>query len=166
MTLSLDIDDLLARVTYRCGLITGIRKAFDYDEWPDAPPALPVQNQAYHLTGYLEEGQGATYHDGGSDLAEWNLYIPLYTIVVEAARVKRARGWTSPYPERYATAIRENDALPMSGTYGITAGTTLYNGFRVVRSIPEWPGYDGFYMLRHEIRIHTKGAVTKSRGTP
>jgi hypothetical protein len=118
------------------------------------------------LTGYLEEGQGATYHDGGSDLAEWNLYVPLYTIVVDAGMVRRSRGWTSPYPERYADAIRRNDALPMSGTYGITAGTTLYNGFRVVRSIPDWPGYDGFYMLRHEIRIHTKGAVTKGRGTP
>jgi len=165
MTLSLDIDDLLARVTYRCGLITGIRKAFDYDEWPDSPPALPVANQAYHLTGYLEEGQGI-YTDRGSDLAEWELTIPLYTVVVDAARVRRSRGWTSPYPERYATAIRENDALPMSGTYGIDAGITLYQGFRVVRSIPDWPGYDGFYMLRHEIVIHTKGAVAKSRGTP
>ena len=164
MTLSLDIDDLLERVTSICSGITGIRKAFDYDEWPDAPPALPAQNSAYHLTGYLEEGQGATYQDRGSDMSEWMLNIPLYTIVVDAARVKRARGWTSPYPERYATAIRENDALPLSGTYGIDAGITLYNGFRVVRSIPDWPGYDGFYMLRHEIVIHTKGAVAKSRG--
>jgi hypothetical protein len=164
MTLSLDIDDLLERVTSICSGITGIRKAFDYDEWPDSPPALPVENQAYHLTGYLEEGQGATYQDRGSDMSEWMLNIPLYTIVVDAARVRRSRGWTSPYPERYATAIRENDALPMGGTYGIDAGITLYNGFRVVRSIPDWPGYDGFYMLRHEIVIHTKGAVAKSRG--
>ena len=165
MTLSLDIDDLLSRVTSICSGITGIRKAFDYDEWPDSPPALPVQNNAYHLTGYLEEGQGAVYTDGGSDMAEWILNIPLYTIVVDAAKVKRSRGWTSPYPERYAAAIRENDALPMSGTYGITAGIALYQGFRVVRSIPDWPGYDGFYMLRHEVVIHTKGAVAKSRGT-
>ena len=165
MTLELDIDDLLARVTYRCSLITGIRKAFDYDEWPDSPPAMPTENQAYHLTGYLEEGQGALYTDRGSDLSEWELFIPLYTIVVDAARVKRARGWTSPYPERYADGFRRNDALPnAAGTYGITAGTAMYRGFRVVRSIPDWPGYDGFYMLRHDLVIHTKGAVTKGRG--
>ena len=166
MTLSLDIDDLLERVTYRCGLITGIRKAFDYDEWPDSPPALPAQNSAYHLTGYLEDGPGAIYTDRGSDMAEWELMIPLYTIVVDAARVRRSRGWSSPYPERYAAAFRENDALPMSGTYGIAAGTAIYRGFRVTRSIPEWPGYDGFYLLRHDLVLHTKGYVTKSRGTP
>ena len=165
MTLSLDIDDLLARVTYRCSLITGIRQAFDYDQWPDSPPALPRENQAYHLTGYMEEGNGAIYTDRGSDLSEWELTIPLYTVVVDSATVKRARGWSAPYPERYATAFREKDALPdAAGTYGITAGGALYQGFRVVRSIPDWPGYDGFYLFRHELVIHTKGYVTKSRG--
>ena len=87
MTLSLDIDDLLERVTYRCSLMTGIRRAFDYDEWPDSPPALPAQNSAYHLTGYLEDGPGALYTDRGSDMSEWELTIPLYTVVVDAAKV-------------------------------------------------------------------------------
>lgn len=165
MTLSLDIDDLLARVTYRASLITGIRRAFDYDEWPDSPPALPVAHQAYHLTGYLEESTGI-YTDRGTDLSEWELNIPLYTVVVDAARVKRSRGWTSPYPERYATAFRENLFLPQAGTYGITAGGAMYLNFRIVRAIPDWPGYDGFYMIRHELLIHTKGVVTKGVGTP
>ena len=164
MTLTLDLDDLLERVTYRASLISGIRKAFDYDEWPDAPPALPAAESAYHLTGYLEEGNGAIYTDRGSDLSEWEVPIPLYTVVVDAARVKRSRGWTSPYPERYAAAFRTNMYLPMSGTYGISAGGVRYLGCRIVRSIPDWPGYDGFYMLRHDLLLHTKGVVSKSVG--
>lgn len=164
MTLSLDIDDLLSRVTSICSGITGIRKAFDYDAWPDSPPALPVANAAYHLTGYFEEGQGAIYTDGGSDLSIWRLNIPLYTVFVNSARTKRSRGWTAPFPERYADTIRENDALYVNGTYGITAGIAMYLGFRVVRAIPDWPGYTDFYMLRHELLIETKGAVAKGRG--
>lgn len=165
MTLELDIDDLLARVTYRASLITGIRQAFDYDQWPDAPPALPRQDLAYHLTGYLEEGQGVRYTDRGSDLSEWELNVPLYTVVVDSAKAMRSRGWTSPYPERYAAAFRTNLYLPMSGTYGIDAGGAMYLGCRVVRTIPDWPGYDGFYMLRHDLMLHTKGVVAKGVGT-
>lgn len=166
MTLVLDIDDLLARVTYRASLITGIRQAFDYDEWPDSPPAMPRENLAYHLTGYLEEGSGVRYTDRGSDLSEWELSVPLYTVVVESAKAMRARGWTSPYPERYAAAFRTNLYLPMDGTYGIDAGGAMWTGCRVVRSIPDWPGYDGFYMLRHDLTLHTKGVVDKGVGTP
>ncbi len=167
MTLSLDIDDLLSRVTYRASLITGIRKAFDYDQWPDSPPALPRENQAYHLTGFLEDGAFLTYTDRGSDLSEWELPLELFTVVVESAQVLRARQWIAPFPERYAAAFRENLYLPMDGTYGIDAGGAMYQGCTVIEGVgAKWPGWAGFYVLRHRLVIHTKGAVSKSVGTP
>lgn len=173
MTFQLDIDDLLSRITHLASTIEGIRQAFDYDEWPESPPALPRENLAYHLTGYLEESPGLRYmHTRGTDLAEWEFTVPLYTVVVDSAKVKRSRGWTSPYPERYAEAFRNNIYLPKDGTYGIgpdaggSGGGVFYQGCRVVRSIPDWEGYDEFYMLRHELVVHTKGIVAQSVGTP
>jgi hypothetical protein len=165
MTLELDIDDLLERVTYHASLITGIREAFDYDAWPDSPPALPRQELAYHLTGYIEEGQGIRYvHARGTDLAEWEFNVPLYTVVVDSAKAMRSRGWTSPYPERYADRFRRRLHLPKDNTYGISAGSAIYMGCRVVRQIPDWPGYDGFYILRHDLMLHTKGSVQNAVG--
>ena len=54
MTLTLDLDALLATVTTTARAITGIRTAFDYDEWPDSPPAMFNKNAALHLTGFPE----------------------------------------------------------------------------------------------------------------
>jgi hypothetical protein len=39
MTLALDLDTLLAGVTTTARAITGIRLAYDHDEWPDSPQA-------------------------------------------------------------------------------------------------------------------------------
>ena len=159
MALTVGIDALLARVTARAAAITGIRQAFDYDQWPDSPPAMPREDQAYHLTGYLEEGDGWRYIPRGSDLSEYEFTVPLYTIVVDSAKVKRSRGWVEQYIDSYRSALDSRDAILDVGT-GNT-GSILYMGGRIVRSIPDWPGYDGFYMLRHELRCHVKGAVSR-----
>lgn len=159
MSLSLDLDAILADITTAARAITGIRVAFDYDEWPDALPAMPSQNAAYHLTGFPEEGDGWRYTPRGSDLSEYEFTIPLYTIVVDAARVRRSRGWAGPYIDRYRAAFDTRTRILSTGT-GNT-GSVLYLGGRVVRSIPDWPEYDGHYMLRHELRHHVKGAVDR-----
>lgn len=159
MSLTVGIDALLARITARAAAITGIRAAFDYDEWPDSPPALPREDQAYHLTGFLEEGDGWRYIPRGSDLSEYEFTVPLYTVVIDAAKVKRSRNWVEQYIDSYRTAFDSRAAILDVGS-GNT-GSLLYLGGRVVRSIPDWPGYDGFYMLRHELRCHVKGAVSR-----
>ena len=159
MALSLDLDTLLAGVTTTSRAITGVRMAFDYDEWPDSPPGLFNKDQALHLTGYPEEGDGFRYNLKGSDLSEYEFTIPLYTVVVDAAKVKRSRGWAAPYVDRYRAAFDTRSAILAVGT-GNT-GSVIYTGATVVRSIPDWPAYDGFFMLRHELRFHVKGPVQR-----
>jgi len=34
-------------------------------------------------------------------------------------------------------------------------------GGRVVRSIPDWDAYTNYYMLRHSLMAHVKGAVSR-----
>lgn len=159
MTLSLDLDALLATTTTTASGITGIRFAYDYDQWPETPPGKLGQDAAMHLTGFLEEGQGWRYNVRGDTLSEYEFDVPLYTVVVETARVKRSRGWAGPFIDRYRAAFDTRAAILATGT-GNT-GSVLYTGGRIVRSIPEWPGYDGFYILRHVLRYHVKGAVSR-----
>ena len=159
MTLSLDLDTLLAGVTTTARAITGIRTAFDYDEWPDSPPGLFNKDQALHLTGFPEEGDGFRYIPRGTDLSEYEFTVPLYTVVIEAAKVKRSRGWAAPYLDRYRAAFDTRTNILAVGT-GNT-GSVLYMGATVVRSIPDWDGYTNFYMLRHRLTAHVKGAVSR-----
>lgn len=160
MALSLDLDALLEGITTRSRAITGIRAAYDYDEWPDSPPAIYNREQALHLTGFPEEGDGWRYILRGIDLSEYELTIPLYTVVVDAAKVKRSRGWAAPYIDRYRAAFDTRAAILATGT-GNT-GSVVYLGGRVVRAIADWDGYTGFYILRHELRAHVKGSVDRS----
>jgi hypothetical protein len=160
VTLALDMDTLLASITSTAATISGIRFAHDYDEWPDAPSGMFNREAALHLTGFPEEGAGFGYILRGTDLSEWEIEIPMYTVVVEAAKVQRSRGWAGPYPERYRAAFDTRTSILAVGT-GNT-GSIIYTGATVVRSIPDWPGYDGFYMLRHRLMAHIKGAVSRS----
>lgn len=159
MALTLDLDTLLASVTTRARSITGIRTAYDYDEWPDAPPGMFNGEDALHLTGFPEEGDGWRYIPRGMDLSEYELEIPLYTVVIPAAKIKRSRGWAAPYIDRYRAKFDSADAIGDTGT-GNT-GSILYMGGNVVRSIPDWEGYDGFYILRHRLLAHVKGPVSR-----
>jgi len=160
VSLTLDLDALLATITTTAGAITGIRSAIDYDEWPDAPSGMYNQEQALHLTGFPEEGQGWRYIVRGIDLSEYEIEVPLYTVVITAAQVKRSRKWAAPYIDRYRAAFDTRASILGVGT-GNT-GSLLYAGGRVVRAIPDWPGYDGCYMLRHSLQAHIKGAVDRS----
>lgn len=159
MALLLDLDTLLAAITSNARGITGIRTAYDHDEWPDAPPGMFNRNAALHLTGFPEEGGGWTYTARGIDLSEYEVEIPLYTVVIPAAQVKRSRSWAGPYIDRYRAAFDTRASILNLGS-GNT-GSLLYDGGRVVRSIPDWEGYDGFYMLRHRLLAHVKGSVSR-----
>ena len=159
MALSLDLDTLLASVTTTARTITGIRTAFDYDEWPDSPPGLFNKDAALHLTGFPEEGDGWRYRILGSDLSEYEFTVPLYTVVVEAAKVKRSRGWAAPYVDRYRVKFDTRTKILDVGT-GNT-GSVLYDGATVVRSIADWAGYTGFYTLRHRLAFHVKGVADR-----
>lgn len=159
MSLSLDMDALLASVNAVGQGITGIRAAYDYDEWPDALPGMPSQEAAFHFTGFPEEGDGWRYILRGTDLSEYEFTVPLYTIVIDAAKVRRSRQWAAPYVDRYRVAFdtRTNILAVGSGN----TGSILYAGARVVRSIRDWPGYDDYFMLRHELSCHVKGPVSR-----
>ena len=159
MSLALDLDTLLDSIHARAIAITGVRGGFKFDEWPDSLPSLPSREAAWHLTGFPEEGQGVRYVPRGSDLSEYEVDIPLYTIVVDAAQVKRSRSWIAPYFDRYRAAFDTRTAILDVGT-GNT-GSILYTGATIVRAIPDWSGYDGFYMLRHTLVAHVKGAVSR-----
>lgn len=159
MALALDLDTLLTGVNTAAATITGIRKAYNYDEWPESPPGMFDREAALHLTGYPEEGSRWRYIPRGMDLSEYEFEIPLYTIVVPAALVRRSRGWAAPYIDRYRTTYDTQTRITAVGT-GNT-GSILYTGGRVVREIPDWPGYDGFYILRHTLEFHVKGPVSR-----
>lgn len=160
MALLLDLDGLLATITTTARAITGIRTAFDHDQWPNSPPGMFTQNSALHLTGFPEEGNGWQYVLQGMDLSEYVIEIPLYTVVIAAAQVMRSRQWTAPYIDRYRAAFDTRASILGLGS-GNT-GSLIYAGGRVVRQIPDWSGYDGFYMLRHVLTAHVKGAVSRA----
>ena len=156
MTFTLDLDTVLSNITTIASGITGIRRAYNYDEWPDSPPAMFNKEQALHLTGFSE--LESTYTIGpGSGLSTYEIIVPLYTVVCSGAQLKRAANWLAPYVGRYPEKFRAN--LSLSGA--ITAGAATFDGqpVRVVRSISaDWPGYDGFVILAHRLRVVTKGA--------
>lgn len=153
MTLSLSLDTVLQNITDLAAGISGIRHAYNYDEWPDSPPGMFNRDQAMHLTGYPEEGDGWRYIVRGMDMSEYEITIPLYTVVVAASQVKRSRAWVAQYLDSYPAKFRAN--MLLSG--GIVSGSAVYRGGRVVRTIADWPGYDNFYCLRHELELHIKG---------
>jgi hypothetical protein len=158
---TLDADAILAAITTRTRAITGIRTAYDYDEWPDAPPAIHNASAAIALTGFPgEDGTGWTYALGGPDLAIWTLRVPLYTVVADSATTPRARAWALPYVARYPEAFRMD--MHLGGT--ITAGACSFDEeARIIRALgDDWPGYDGFYIVRHTLTVVTKGGVTNA----
>lgn len=160
MALVLNLDNILTQITTIASGITGIRQAFNYDEWPDVPPGLPNENYAYHFTALPGEvGGGVRYLLRGSDLHEYEIVVPLYTVVAPAAQIKRARLWAAPffgrYPETYRDRLHLNSA--------ISAGSALFEQPAViVRDIPNYDGYEDFYILRHMLTVHTKGSASVS----
>jgi hypothetical protein len=156
MPFTLDLPDILEHVTTVASGITGVRTAYDYDEWPDAPPAIHNAGQAVHLTGVPgEDGTGIGYTLGGPDLAIWTIRVPLYTVVSNSAA--RGRAWALPYITRYAEAYRAH--IHLDGA--ITSGSVNFDEeMRVVRDLgDDWPGYAGFYILRHTLTVVSKGGV-------
>lgn len=158
MPFVLDPDAILAAITTVARGITGIRTAYDFDEWPDAPPAIHSASAGIHLTGFPgEDGTGWQYALGGPDLSIWTLRVPLYTVVADSAQTTRARTWALPYVARYPEAYRAH--IHLDGA--ITSGSVGFEEeARIVRELPDWPGYDGFYIVRHVLTVVTKGGVT------
>lgn len=159
MSLLLDLDTLLKTINTTASGITGVRAAINYDAWTEKPQIFPGKGEVLHITGFPEDGQGWTYQPVGIDLSEYVVQIPLYTVVSTAAMVMRSRQWVAPLIDRYRAAFDTRASILGVGT-GNT-GSLLYTGGRVVRSIPDWPGYDGYYMLRHQLEAHVKGAVSR-----
>ena len=157
MTLSLSLDTQLQAITDLCRSITGISQASNYDEWPDSPPGLFNRAKAMHLTGYPEE-DAWSYRRLGIDMNEFELVVPLYTVVLSSAQIKRSRSWVEPYFDRYPALFAAN--MQLSGA--ITNGVAMYTGGRIVRSIPNYDAFDGAYMIRHSLEIHSKGHVEQS----
>lgn len=155
MPLTIALDTYLQAITDLASGISGIRHAYNYDEWPDSPNGMFNQNQAMHLTGYPEEGDGWQYRIDGIDLDELIVTIPMYTVVIAAAQVRRSRRWVAQYLNSYPATFSAASGITLFGN--ITSGSALYRGGRVVRAIPDWDGYSGFYMLRHEVELHVKG---------
>jgi len=85
------------------------------------------------LTGFPEEGDGWRYTVRGTDLSEYEITVPLYTIVIDAAKVRRSRQWAAPYIDRYRAAYDSRAAILAVGS-GNT-GSALYTGGRIVRAI-------------------------------
>lgn len=163
MTLeTFDLDALLQKITDIGGAITGIRQAFNYDEWPDSPPGMPNLEQAYHLTSLPGEvGAGMREIERGSDLGEYEIDVPVYVVIAPPAMYKRARLWARPFFQRYYDAFAVQ--LHLGGT--ITAGSAkIQKPSVVVTKIPFFAGYDEFYTLRHIVTCHVKGARTRALG--
>ena len=161
MTLeAFDLDALLTQVTTVAATITGVRAAYNYDAWPDAPPGMPNEDQVYHRTSRRGEvGGGMREIIRGSDLAEYEIDVPLYVVVAPPAMYKRARAWGRPFFQRYYDAYR----LQMHLNSTITAGAALISKPSIVTTkIPFFPGYDDFYTIRHILTVHAKGAATRA----
>lgn len=160
MPLTLDLPTILGNINTLCGTISGIRSAFNYDSWPQRPPGMPNKNEAYHLTGFPgEDGTSARYKMVGMDLSEYVLDVPLYTVIANPQDISRARLWMASYLGGYPELFR--DHLFLSGA--LTAGGAyLDQTMAIVRSIPDWPGYTDFYILRWVLSVHVKGQHTNA----
>jgi len=163
MTLeTFDLDALLQNITDIASGITGIRTAYNYDEWPDSPPGMPNDGNVYHLTALPGEvGGGMREIIRGSDLGEYEIDVPVYVVIAPPAMYKRARAWARPFFQRYYDAFAVQ--LHLSGA--ITAGSArIERPSIVVTKIPFFPGYDDYYTLRHIVTCHVKGARTRALG--
>jgi hypothetical protein len=156
----LNLDQILTNTNTLAGTITGIRSAFNYSNWPTRPPGEPNKGQAYHFTGMPgTDGTGISYIQNGMDLSEYILGIPLYTVVSASANLDRAAGWIAGYVGLYPEKFRDNGKL--SGA--IANGIALFEQpAQIVRQIPEYPSFNGFYILRWILTVHTKGPHTNS----
>ena len=163
MTLeTFSLDTLLQEITDIGAGITGIRAAYNYDEWPDAPPGMPNEDQVYHLTSLPGEvGGGMRELVRGSDLGEYEIDVPIYVVIAPPAMYKRARSWAQPFFQRYYDAF----AVQLHVGGSITSGAAhIAKPTIVVSKIPFFPGYDDFYTLRHIVTCHVKGARTRALG--
>lgn len=160
MALTLNLDAILTQINTIASGMTGIRQAYNYDEWPDAPPGNPTEGQAYHLTGFPGEvGGGVRYFFRGVGLHEYEIVVPLFTVIAPSGMFKRARSWAEPYYGRYIETFR--DELHLNGT--INAGSAVFQQPSiVVTQIPLFDGYDDFYTIRHLLTVHTKGSASAS----
>ena len=81
--------------------------------------------------------------------------MPLYTVVADGA-TPAARAWALPYVARYPEAFRAH--IHLGGA--ITAGSVVLRrrGHRRPRHREDWPGYDGFYIVRHVLTVVTRAA--------
>src|SRR3989304_8099011 len=127
MALTLDLDTLLDNITTIAATITGIRKAYSYDAWPDAPPGMFDAEAALHLTGLPgTDGTEVRYIVRGSDLSESEIEGPLYTVVCSGAQIKRSARWMAPYfgrfPETFRVNLHLSGAIPPGGRYPTPGG--------------------------------------------
>lgn len=160
MPLALDLPTVLGNITTLCGTITGIREAFNYDSWPQRPPGEPNKGQAYHLTGLPgTDGTSVGYNTVGMDLSEYLLDVPLYTVVANPQDLSRAAGWMTQYISGYPELFR--DHIFLSGALS-AGGAYLEQRGAIVRSIPDWPGYSNFFILRWVLSVHIKGQHTNA----
>lgn len=166
MTLTLDIDGLTTAITTIAGNISGIRRAYNYNEWPSRPPGAPNKDNAYHLTGMPgTDGTGVQYGMIGMDLSEYIIGVPLYAIVLGLDGLTRDRSasWISPYYGRYPEMFRDHAQLTVNSVPAIASGIAQFETpAQVTRSIPDYPGFDGFFIVRWTLMCHIKGAHTNS----
>ena len=160
MPLTLDLPTLLGNITTIAGTITGIRHAYSYDDVPQRPPGVPNAGNAYHVT-MLPGTDGTTvrYDAVGLDLMQYVVEVPLYTIVASEKNIDRASTWIGPYFGRYPEMFRTK--MQLNGA--ITSGLASFEQpAHIVRRIPDWSGYDGFYMIRWVLTCHIKGSAINS----
>jgi hypothetical protein len=157
-----NLDTLLTKITEVGAAITGVRAAFNYDEWPDSPPGMPNADQVYHLTSLPGEvGGGMREIIRGSDLSEYEIDVPIYVVIAPPAMYKRARAWARPFFQRYYDAYR----LQLHVKGSVASGAAMFTKPSiVVTKIPFFPGYDDFYTIRHILTVHAKGAATRALG--
>lgn len=161
MPLILDLPGLLGKVNTTAALVPGIRQAYGFGDWPDRPPGIPNKNNAYHLTGFPgQDGTSVRYGAVGIDLSEYIVEVPMYCVVAGENNIGRSAVWSAQYYGGYHETFRNY----MQFTGFIPAGVALFGSQpdTVVRRIPDWPGYDGFFIIRFVLVCTIKGAATNT----
>lgn len=167
MTLSLDLLALCDNITTLASHVAGIRKAFNYDEWPERPPGMANAEQAYHFTGMPgTDGTSIRYNMVGMDLSEYVVTVPLYCLVVSDPSLSRSMLWAGRYPARYFEYFRDRLFLGDTATglaNAVSGGGLTFDGdATLIRSIPNYPGFENFTIWRIPLTVHSKGQHTNA----
>lgn len=166
MPLTLDLPGLLNVITLTARVVPGIRQAYDFDEWPSRPPGQPSKNNAYHFTGLPgTDGTSVMYGAIGIDQSVYIVQVPMYTVVCSENDFARAGAWIAQYYGGYPETFRAraNGAGGMQFGGFIASGVSLLEQpAGIVRQIPDWPGFTGFYIIRWVLTCHIKGAATNT----